>query len=519
MLYILLALLVIDSAFAIIFKAHSDVLVTSLVALGIAVLLAISVYFFAKQINLLKSKTSKTEKLDIVELSNLDKSTKLVKLGIRIGTLFELLRSKLKVLFTEIRNTAVDNSAIVRNTTNFSKKFGEIGASVKTVNISIQNVSSAVEELNASIEEISSSSQTLAKSAQDLSETANNVSDKASKGERALRESETKMNDFKIKVKHISEQAGKLVNYFNLINQAVTVISNISDQTNLLALNAAIEAARAGETGKGFAVVADEIRKLAEESKNAALKIGDNLKDVTSEIREISQNIFNLNEQLESILKGNEETTSMVISILDSVTSMNSSISGIAASSEELSASSEEMAAASKNITDMSMEVSKMTETIEENVNEVSSKLKDIIQNVQKSMEETQKVVEGLASYTIYSKAEFADLLQDAINAHKSWLNKLEEGVQNEKVVDLETDPKRCNFGIVISSVMPPDEIKEEWKNVENFHSNVHEYGLNVIKALESKNISDAQENLAYAQSNANKLIEILEALKLKLKR
>lgn len=68
------------------------------------------------------------------------------------------------------------------------------------------------------------------------------------------------------------------------IDSFVAAIADIASQTNLLALNAAIEAARAGQAGRGFAVVAEEVRRLADQSSEAA-------DEVAASVRMIRQRV------------------------------------------------------------------------------------------------------------------------------------------------------------------------------------------------------------------------------------
>ena len=89
-------------------------------------------------------------------------------------------------------------------------------------------------------------------------------------------------------LREIASAIGKLEAGSVRIGEIVDLISGIADQTNLLALNAAIEAARAGEAGRGFAVVAEEVRKLAEQSREAASQIHTLIEETRSDMARAS---------------------------------------------------------------------------------------------------------------------------------------------------------------------------------------------------------------------------------------
>lgn len=75
------------------------------------------------------------------------------------------------------------------------------------------------------------------------------------------------------------------------VKRASQSIDTIARTTNMLALNAAIEAEKAGEAGNTFAVVAAEVKKLALDSRGAAVEITSTVHSLSSEAEKLSDEI------------------------------------------------------------------------------------------------------------------------------------------------------------------------------------------------------------------------------------
>lgn len=166
--------------------------------------------------------------------------------------------------------------------------------------------SAAVNNTAITIEQISTASKQTAREAENVATGARQALTLAEEGANLLRQTLQGMISLQEKAEVISQQSQRLEDrtyQIGNISTLANLVSDLANQTNMLALNAAVEAVRAGEHGQGFAVVATEIRKLADQSRDAAQKINAIVPEIQDAIKSTIQATEEAATTLETGLK------------------------------------------------------------------------------------------------------------------------------------------------------------------------------------------------------------------------
>ncbi len=272
--------------------------------------------------------------------------------GDEIGELADSFQKMVSSLRELIGKVTKSSELVASAATQLSAASEQISTGAEEVAAQAGTVATASEEMAATSTEIARNCGMAA----DESKTAN---DTALAGATVVDGTITAMLQIAEKVKESAQAVGSLGSRSDQIGQIIGTIEDIADQTNLLALNAAIEAARAGDHGRGFAVVADEVRALAERTTKATREIGEMIKAIQNETKEV---VVAMEERVRDVETGSNEAAKSgeaLKEIQDRINAVNMQVSQMATAAEQQTATTAEITSNITQITQVVQDTAK----------------------------------------------------------------------------------------------------------------------------------------------------------------
>jgi len=251
---------------------------------------------------------------------------------------------------------------IKREANSMQDKASTTASSASTSTSHIRRQLDELDQLATAMHEMSATAHQVAQSAQTTAEAARQADGSAQQGAQVVEQTRDAIDTLVSDMNLAMENINQLTHYSNNIESILTTIVDISEQTNLLALNAAIEAARAGDLGRGFAVVADEVRALASRTQQSTTEIRSTIEQLQQGVAVAENSIRNNTDRALETQHQAQAASSALLSIRDSIQSINQMTVQIATAAEEQSSTTEEINRNTTNIRDLSQQVSDAAE-------------------------------------------------------------------------------------------------------------------------------------------------------------
>lgn len=299
-----------------------------------------------------------------------------------LGRAFNKMGGNLRKLISDVINSSQQVAASSEQLTASSEQtahtIGQVVDAITEVARGTEQQFKAVDKTEAEVRQMSLELEGVARQAEAVSSLTVKSAGATDNGQKAVNQSIEQMNNISAATSQVHAAVEKLAASSNQINDIVNVISSIAGQTNLLALNAAIEAARAGEQGRGFAVVAEEVRKLAEQSQEAAKQINElisaNRLDIDNAVTAMQAGTNDVKTGIDVVNVAGEafsEITALISSLSSQAETIAASVASIAGKSHNIVSSVKEVGAISR-------ESSAQTQTVSAASQEQSASMEEI---------------------------------------------------------------------------------------------------------------------------------------------
>ena len=322
----------------------------------------------------------------------------------QMAVAFSQMKANLRELITHVvgasEQVGASSEELTASANQSAMAAGQVAEAVASIAHGTEQQMGAIDATSAVVEQMSAGVQQVAANANEVSMLSNKAADAAHTGGEAIEKAMRQMQQIENAVGASAGMVGTLGARSQEIGQIVDTIAGIAGQTNLLALNAAIEAARAGEQGRGFAVVAEEVRKLAEQSQEAAKQIADLIGVIQ---QDTDQTVLSMDAGTREVKVGTEVVNvagTAFREIADLVTQVSGQVREISAAMQQMASGSEQIVSSVKDI------------------DSFSKKAVESTQNVSAATEEQSASVEEIAAAS-QALAKMAEGLQAAVSKFK----------------------------------------------------------------------------------------------------
>lgn len=178
----------------------------------------------------------------------------------------------------------------------------------------------------------------------------------------------------------LKESNTRAINFVFSLNENIktiidvsAIIKSIADQVKIIAFNAELEAAAAGEAGKNFEIVASEVRRLADNTVNAATEIREKINFIEKESNQLYQASQETTELIDTGWQLSKETDSSFQVIQETSTATSRSANTISENIQMQISGFEQILIAMKEISHSSKNFSNRIDMTTKTANDLKS--------------------------------------------------------------------------------------------------------------------------------------------------